>query len=270
MDTAAYLARLNYTGDVTPTPVTLQRLHVAHLQAVPFENLDIHLGVPIVLDVERLFHKIVNQRRGGFCYELNGLFAHLLRALGFGVELLSARVGGSDRELCQEFDHLTLKVSCPIGSGDQAWLADVGFGDAFLAPLILGRADEQIDGLRAYRLEQLGDSVWLWERDFAGQWSRQYRFTIEPRAFTDFAAMCVYHQTSPTSLFTQKRVVTRATPTGRVTLRDQRLIMTRQGVPTDWPVTGDDDYRARLRQHFGIDLGQQPWISALPFSFWPA
>jgi arylamine N-acetyltransferase len=106
--------------------------------AVPFENLDISLGRKIICDESRFLHKIVNERRGGFCYEMNGAFAELLRALGFKVTLLSARVSGGDGSEGPEFDHLALRVDL-----DQPWLADVGFGDSFVEPLLLEPGLEQ-------------------------------------------------------------------------------------------------------------------------------
>src|SRR5215213_9521921 len=127
MDVDAYLERIGYRGPPAPTAETLRRLHVAHLLAVPFENLSIHAGEPVVLDDESLFDKVVARRRGGFCYELNGLFAALLRALGFEVEMLSAAVRGSAGKFGPEFDHMTLLVK--LG---ERWLADVGFGDSFV------------------------------------------------------------------------------------------------------------------------------------------
>ena len=92
MNVATYLRRINYPGSTEPTAETLGELHRAHMLAVPFENLDIHLGREIVLDDERLYAKIVEQQRGGFCYELNGAFAALLRELGFNVKKLAAGV----------------------------------------------------------------------------------------------------------------------------------------------------------------------------------
>src|SRR5690348_1505800 len=127
MDVEKYLARINYTGPRTPDEATLRALHVAHLRAVPFENLDIGRGVPIVLDLDRLYAKIVTRRRGGFCYELNGTFAELLRALGYSVELLSARVY-TGTQFSPEFDHLMLRVSG--GQLAEPLLADVGFGQS--------------------------------------------------------------------------------------------------------------------------------------------
>src|SRR5262245_64571627 len=113
MDRAAYLDRLAYAGSTTTTAETLAELHVAHLLAVPFENLSIHSGETIRLDPDWLFDKIVGRRRGGFCYELNGLFAELLVDLGFHVERLAARVYGAVGHLGIPFDHMALAVSIP-------------------------------------------------------------------------------------------------------------------------------------------------------------
>ena len=116
MDVPAYLNRINYHGGLMPNAETLCGLHTAHLLAVPFENLDIHLGRPIVLEEDALFDKIVTRRRGGFCYELNGLFAGLLRELGFDVTRLAAGVINSTGDFSPIFDHLTLMVTL-----DERW-----------------------------------------------------------------------------------------------------------------------------------------------------
>src|SRR5215210_4041066 len=94
VDTKAYLRRIGYSGPLDPCAETLRGLHRAHMLSVPFENLDIHLERVIVLDEDKLLSKVVGQRRGGFCYELNGAFAALLRALGFDVTMLAAGVAG--------------------------------------------------------------------------------------------------------------------------------------------------------------------------------
>src|SRR5829696_2117836 len=122
MNIEAYLKRINYNGPLEPTAETLRALQVAHLLSVPFENLSIHAGEPIVLDEETLFTKIVGTRRGGFCYECNGLFAGLLRALGFEVAMLAAGVARPDGTFGPEFDHMTLIVTL-----EDRWLVDVGF-----------------------------------------------------------------------------------------------------------------------------------------------
>ena len=155
MDTQAYLQRINYTGPLTRSAETLRQLQVAHLRTVPFENLSIHSGEPIVLDDEALFEKIVHRRRGGFCYELNGLFAALLRALGFEVSMLSAQVANAEGHYGPDFDHMTLMVTL-----SDRWLVDVGFGDSFLEPLPLDEQSEQVQRDRSYRIVREGPS-WL-------------------------------------------------------------------------------------------------------------
>src|SRR5215213_4881753 len=170
MDVQAYLRRINYRGELAPTAATLRELHRAHLLAVPFENLDIHLGRPIILDQEALFDKIVTRRRGGFCYELNGVFALLLRELGFDVTLLAAGVARANGSFGPEFDHLTLLVKSPstdpttrnlqstiYNLQSEMWLADVGFGDSFRAPLCFVEGVEQEQDGRAYRLDRAGE-----------------------------------------------------------------------------------------------------------------
>ena len=247
MDVERYLARIGYAGPREPTITMLRGLHLAHLYSVPFENLDIGLGRPIVLDEQAVFDKIVVRRRGGFCYELNGLFAALLRALGFRVTLLAARDVAADGALGPEFDHLTLRVDLA-----EPWLADVGWGDSFLEPLRLDAREGQPDHGRVYRIVQEEERRRLQQRDGDGSWESHYQFTLQPRAWSDFAETCRYHQTSAQSTFTQRRVCTLATPTGRATLSDQRLIVTAEGVRQETPLTDEVAVDAVLRERFGI------------------
>jgi N-hydroxyarylamine O-acetyltransferase len=200
LNVSAYLHRINCAGPAVPTAETLREIHRAHLFAVPFENLDIHLGRKIVCDEAGFLHKIVNERRGGFCYELNGAFAALLRALGFRVTMLSARVARSDGGDSPEFDHLTLSVDL-----DEPWLVDVGFGDSFLEPLRLKAMVEQPQIGRTYRLKEV-EGVFGLEVMADDKWKREYSFTLQPRQLSEFAYMCHYHQTSPESHFTSKRI----------------------------------------------------------------
>jgi N-hydroxyarylamine O-acetyltransferase len=253
MNLAGYLTRIDYRGALEPTTKVLRAVHAAHLLHVPFENLDIQRRRLFTLDPEALFDKIVTRRRGGFCYELNGLFALLLEQLGFQVTRLAARVMNKDGSLGPEFDHLTLQVQCPAEVGS-VWLADVGFGDSFLEPLCFAERGEQRDGLRAYRIEHGGVTRWVWERDYDGTWARQYCFDLQPRQLSDFAEMCVWQQTSPESSFTQRRVCTRATPDGRITLSDMCLITTAHGRRDERLLDGEEEYRGILREKFGIVL----------------
>jgi N-hydroxyarylamine O-acetyltransferase len=245
----AYLERVNYQGSLAPTAATLRELQVAHLLTVPFENLSIHARQPIILEDEALFTKIVERRRGGFCYEANGLFAALLRALGFNVSMLSAGVANAEGGFGPDFDHMTLMVEL-----EQRWLVDVGFGDSFREPLLLDERGEQTQGRRAYRILPDDEShLILMQRDDDDEWEAQYRFTLQPYEYADYAEMCRYHQTSPQSHFTRARICSRATPEGRVTLSEMRFIKTsEQGERKERTLASDEEYAAALREHFGI------------------
>lgn len=248
MDTSSYLDRIGYRGPLTPTAETLRALQVAHLQTVPFENLSIHARQRIVLGDEPLFDKIVERRRGGFCYELNGLFAALLRALGFQVAMLSAGAARADGTFGPDFDHMALQVDL-----DERWLADVGFGDSFRDPLRLDERREQPEPPRAFRIDEDGGHLLLQRQDGPGEpWQPQYRFTLQPHEFPDYAGMCHFHQTSPESHFTRGTVCSLATPDGRVTLSGMKLITT-QGRERQERVLGSEEEReALLRELFGV------------------
>jgi len=259
-----YLERIGLKLPLAADAASLRRLQLAHMLHVPFENLDIALGRPIRLGLTTLYDKIVTRRRGGFCYELNGLFAWLLDDLGFEVTYLSAsdydpHTGGYG----PDFDHLVLLVRCPEDEAPQVrWLVDVGWGDSFRIPLHADDEGEQDGGLKTYRITtgppaapdiEAGVRRQLWERHTNGVWERQYAFTDQPRAFVDFEGMCRYHQTSPKSIFTRKRICTLATQYGRVSLEDNRLIITQRGVREERLVTPQEE-PGLLRELFGINL----------------
>lgn len=265
VDANAYLRRIAYTGPLEPTLETLRAIHYAHLLAVPFENLDIHRNVPITLDEQRFFDKIVLHHRGGFCYELNGLFAALLRELGFRVTLLSARVPIEENRVGPEFDHLTLRVDL-----DTPWLADVGFGESFIEPLPLLPNAEQFQRLVFYCLDT-HDGRWRVlryapepgsrrgipvEADSTWEWRMLYDFSPLPRQLSDFAAMCHHHQTSPQSHFTRQHMCSILTPTGRVTISDSRLVLTEGAHRRELPLATPQEYDATLEQYFGIRLDE--------------
>jgi N-hydroxyarylamine O-acetyltransferase len=258
-----YLDRIHFSLSegmmaLEPTLQTLQALHQAHLLAVPFENLSIHSGQPISLQQEALYEKIVLRQRGGFCYELNGLFAWLLRQVGFQVSLLSAGVARQDGSFSPAFDHLTLLVHRLSGAD---WVADVGFGDSFLLPLRLETGVEQEGGDgRVYRLvrnfeeseDQAKREYWLVQQYSDEVWEAQYRFTLEPHALSDFTERCHYQQTSPESHFTKQRICSLATPTGRLTLSDQRFIRTAHGKREERLVESQQEYQDALAKWFGV------------------
>ena len=248
MNINAYLKRINYSGSLAPTAETLRALQVAHLKTVPFENLSIHAKEPIVLEENALFAKIVERRRGGYCYEANGLFAALLRALGFDVAMLAAGVAKKEGGFGPQFDHMTLIVTLV-----ERWLSDVGFGDSFVEPLLLDSREEQLQGSRSFRIVDDGDHLILMRRNEGSDWQPQYRFTLQPYTFADYEETSMWHQTSPDSHFTQNRICSLATDDGRVTLTGMRLITTSgpQQLREERTLT-EEEYNRILHDQFGI------------------
>lgn len=249
----AYLARIGVRPPSAPTQEALATLHRAHLMTVPFENLDIGVR-PIRLDLDGLWAKIVADRRGGYCYELNGLLAALLRSVGYAVDLVSARVSLAAGGLTPDFDHLALVVRSPDLDGPH--LADVGFGDAFIEPIPLRHGFARREGRKAVGLVER-DGVWAYREDHGEGWMTQYVFTTLPRALEDFAERNAWQQTSPQSHFTQQRVTSLATSTGRVTLSDRRLITTAEGQRTEEELTEEQVAQA-LDEIFGISAPMTP------------
>lgn len=257
MNVTTYLARIGYDGPLEPSAETLTALHVAHLRTVPFENLDILLSRRIDLSLAAFYEKIVRRRRGGFCYELNGLFGWLLEQLGFSVSLLSARVMHGS-EPGPDFEHLLLLVRVP-----DPRIADVGFGESFLTPLLLERDRIATQLGASYRLTGTEPDWTLEQHRPPAAWQPQFIFAVTPRALSDFAPMCRFLQTDRGSPFTRKAVCSRTTPHGRITLAGNRFIETADGQRQERPVSGPAEYRALLRSHFDIELDQDAPIDRL-------
>jgi N-hydroxyarylamine O-acetyltransferase len=246
-----YLSRIGAERPPGSTLDALRRLHASHLRTVPFENLDIYRRVPIVLDQERILEKLVRDRRGGFCYELNSAFRWLLMELGYRVTLLSAEVARPEGGFGIPFDHMALLVEVD----GVEWLADVGFGDSFREPLrfVEGIVHEEPD--YCYRLRRDGED-WHLERAprHSGEYAVQYRFTTIPRLLSDYRPGCEYHQTSPDSTFTQKVVATRALEDGRVTITRDRIIVRRGTSRTETPLPDESAFYRALERHCGIRM----------------
>ncbi|MCL4530126.1 MAG: arylamine N-acetyltransferase [Chloroflexi bacterium] len=253
MDIQTYLRRIRYEKSVQPNYETLRGLQRAHMLSVPFENLDIvPLHRPIQLKEESLWDKIVVRQRGGFCYELNGMFAWLLRKIGFDVTYLNGRVYRDDGSLGIDFDHLTLLVSALNQS--ERWLADVGFGDSFMEPLKFEANSDHAENQRAYKLEQANGGYVMWQRDYDDQWKHQYFFDLTPRKFPDdYLAGCSYHQNPKTSSFGRESLISLATSDGRVTLANNKLIVTKNDRREEIPV-GEKEIPDILKQYFDTVL----------------
>jgi N-hydroxyarylamine O-acetyltransferase len=240
-----YLTRLGFDERLAPTPEALDALHRAHLHRVPFENLDLHTGHGITLDVDRFVHKVAVDRRGGFCYELNGAFAWLLATLGFEVELLEGRVHGADGPV-MPFDHLCLRVA-----GAAPMLADVGFGDCFDGPVPLRLDEVHRDTNGIFALTAV-DEGWI---DLVRGEKPVYRLSTDARSLEDFAPGCAFHQTAA-SHFMKSTVCSLRTDTGRVTLSELLLVRRVAGTRTESPIE-PDEIDTILRDEFDVVLSPE-------------
>jgi N-hydroxyarylamine O-acetyltransferase len=237
-----------------PGIAQLRELHEAHLKRIPFENLSIHLREGLDLEPAALEEKVLGRGRGGFCYELNGLFAILLECLGYGVARLGAEVWAGEG-FGPPLDHLVLRVTTEDG---QAWAVDVGFGDHSLYPLRWAPGVDQPDPDGVFRLEPAGAGDW----DVYRNGVVQYRVEAHERELRDFDAMCWYQQTSPRSHFTRSLVCTRRTDEGRVTLSGRRLIITSAGGRSESSLESDSEVLEGYRRLFGIELERVPEVAA--------
>ena len=253
--TTAYLHRIGAALPARPDTAALRDLQIHHLRSVPFENLSVHFGEDIVLEDGALVAKIVERRRGGFCYELNGAFASLLRDLGFRVALLQARVLDADGRPGIPYDHLGLLVETTEQDGDtQRLFADVGFGDHSQYPLDADRRDEQIDPAGTFRVVERADG----DLDIVRDGVPQYRLEQRPRVLADFEAGAWYHRTSPRSHFTGSLVCSRLTEDGRVTLSGGKLVTTVHGDRRERELPDDAAVLAAYRDLFGLRLDRVP------------
>ncbi len=250
MDSTKYLNRINYSQEVNPDLETLCKLQKAHLLNVPFENLDIHYGIPIELDTDRIFEKVVNNFRGGFCYELNGLFFELLVSLGFDAKRISARVFDKEKGFGQEFDHLAVIVNL----NGVEYLADVGFGEFTFAPLEFSLHKTQTDPRGSFVIDRHDEEYFCVSKIVDGEVIPEYIFKDAERAFEDYKEMCRYHQTSSDSPFTQKRLISLPSEHGRTTISGDMLRILTNGQTTEIALKDDMDFENALLKYFRIKV----------------
>ncbi len=249
IDVEGYLKRINVGRNYQPTLQYLKQLHRSHLYAIPFENLDIHHRRKIMLDVNRTYKKVVERKRGGFCYELNGLFYHLLLQLKFDCKLISARVYRSDGSLGPDFDHMAILVRIDGVS----WLVDVGFGDSFIDPKRIELNKSMLDYNRYFRFEQDPDENYLLMMSEEGvDYQKKYQFSLETRKYIQFLDMCDYHQNDRSSPFKKGKLITLATKSGRITLSDKHLKTKYLGKESTVELLNRDEFYSKLEHHFGI------------------
>ncbi len=240
-----YLARIGYTGSPAVNYEMLAALHRAHLHAIPYENLNIHLGRYLRLDERAIFEKLVTARRGGWCYEMNTLLAWALREAGFSVKLLASAVDRPVRGDQAERNHLILLVEL-----DRPYLADVGFGNGFLTPLPL-EPGSYVQGFLSYQLSRERDRWFFQNHRFGGP---GFDFTLEPRVLDDFREKNHELQTSPESGFVRVPVCHRFTPQGIISLRGAVFrTLTEQGA-ADLTIGDETTYRRILHEQFDLTL----------------
>ncbi len=243
-----YLTRIGYTGPRQATREVLFTLHRAHLLSIPYENLDIHLGERLTLDFEQIFDKIVRRQRGGWCYEMNSLFAWALRELGFDVHLLSGVVNPSSRDEYAVRDHLILLVKSVEGSN---YIADVGFGNAFLYPLPFGEGVYTQGGF-TFGFCRSDDGYWHFTNQ---QYSKAgFVFNLQPYQLSDFGERCHWLQTAPESKFVRMTVCHKMFDDRIITLRGALLYTTTANAMTEHTVQSHDEFVAVLNEIFGLQL----------------
>lgn len=206
MNLDAYLSRIGYTGSRAPTLETLSGIHRRHPEAIPFENLDVLLGRPIRLELGSIEQKLVRERRGGYCFEQNTLLFAALRALGFRVTPMIARVRWQvPADVTTPQTHMVLRVEID----GREWLADGGFGGVGLVePLALDIEGEQVGGAEPRRLVRDGRHL-MQQVKLNDTWTDVYRFANEEAPMIDFEVGNWYTSTHPNSRFRQNLVAAR-------------------------------------------------------------
>lgn len=267
MDLGAYLARIGHDGPVRPDLATLKALHRAHLFAIPYENFDVRLERPVSLDVEKAFDKLVTRRRGGWCYEMNGLLGWALGEIGFSVTRLSGAVMRAERGDATLANHLVLKVDLPEGP----WIADTGLGDGLTEPIPLAEGDYRVAGYD-FRLERLDPDWWrLHNHEMGG--AKSFDFTLAPADPAPMRAMCDWLATSPESIFTQATMAYRFGPSGIIMLLGRVLRHVSPGRRRDRLIESADEFVGLLADAFGLDIpeasGLWPGICATHAKLYP-
>ena len=267
MNLAAYFERIGYRGPDQPNLALLSALTAAHAQSIPFENLDVLLGTRISLEPEALFQKLVVERRGGYCFEQNGLFLLILQELGFRVTPISARVRlQRPREYTPPRTHVFVRVELD----GESWLTDVGVGALSLtAPLRLATFDEQPTLHEPRRLVREGERLFHQVR-FGDEWQDVCEFTLEEMPPIDREVANWFTSAHPNSHFKNRLVVARAAPDGQrlSVLNDQFTQRDRNGVPTTHSITSAEELLALLREHFGLSFPPGTRFTGFPGE-WP-
>jgi len=256
VDVQAYFDRIGFSGRARPDLATLTALHRGHLRAIPYENLDVQLGRPMTLDPAAAFDKLVTRRRGGWCYEMNGLLGAVLQEIGFSVTRMSGSVARGERDDRPLGNHLVLRVEL-----DQPYIADVGFGDGILEPFPMTFQAHECAGYR-FRLENL-DGEWLRFHNHANGGAPYFDFTQAPASPDQLNATCRWLSTSPESIFVQTALAFRHTPDGIVSLLGRAHRRIRPDGKETRLLNSAEEFVAVLKRDFDLDVPEAA-------DLWPA
>ena len=246
----SYFERINYKGRTEAGEGALRDIHIAHTLNVPFENLDVFYRRPILLDGASLYKKMVKERRGGYCFEMNGIFSLVLQEMGFKVTNLLARV-------TIDGIHYTTKThqAILVETGGRKWLADVGFGnDGIIAPLIFEENTEQKQFAHTYRLITHPTLGYVLQKKNEGGYNPLYAFTPDECSPEDFLMSNHFTATFPDSFFLTMRMCTMPTKDGRITLTDSHFKVVDKNDVSEIPIANDDEFNTLLKEHFSLDL----------------
>lgn len=237
-DAEKYFRRIAYSGNPKADYKTLSELHQHHVHAIPFENLHIMSGQRINLETDFLFHKIIEKKRGGVCYELNALFYELLVRLGFRVHMHSAITLYGD-EYGDEFDHMSLTVECDRSH----WLVDVGLREPMLRPVSLFNSATLYNSRKVYR-----DSHGFFHmlKPVEDGWVEEYKFNLTTRLTSEFMEMCRFHESNPKSPLNRYLLCSIATEDGRLVVKGNRMIRECDGILSVDALTRDKQSYDRL------------------------
>jgi len=224
-----YLRRIGFSATISLSSATLSGLQKAHLAAIPYENLDILNGVPLSVDPYVVYKKVIENQRGGFCFELNGLFSELLSSLGFKVTSYLSRFLFNRSEEAPIPTHRVLKVVCDDG----VFIADAGtFVDAPHIALRFEQDVVQTDDLQSYMYKEdpiLGQVLYQLDRD-TGEWKKFYSFLEYPFSHNDFAPSSFYTEKHPDSRFAQVPMISIKKENDYRALYGNKLIRTKSGI----------------------------------------
>lgn len=256
MDVQAYFDRIGFTGSARADLETLTALHRLHLRAIPYENFDVLLGRPVSLAPEAAFEKLVTRRRGGWCYEMNGLLGGVLKEIGFSVTQMAGAVMRAERGDVALGNHLVLKVDL-----DRPYIADVGFGDGILEPIPLAFGSHQRAGYD-FRLEDLGDT-WLRFHNHHQGGAPYFDFRLAPASPDQLNTTCQWLATSPDSIFTQTALAFRHTSDGITSLLGRTIRRIQPGQKSTELIESADQFVAALQREFDLDIPEAATL-------WPA